>query len=179
MNLLQIYQVTELQLFKSNHVKIGGNKIRAYELNALITRLEILNIFWAHPFKMTSQYTPGKVYGDLLYTNDNGIGIKAKISNADINILNRNMQEQTIASIQLDKYYVSLCSKSVKITYLLKSFIFFNLGSILVHPLFDHNSLLFEVQVCQILIYRYDLICCFQIGITGPRKRRWTKEKED
>ena len=53
---------------------------------------------------MTSQYTPGKVYGDLLYMNDIGIGIKAKISNADINILNRNMQEQTIASIQLDEY---------------------------------------------------------------------------
>ena len=58
------------------------------------------------------------------------------------------------------------------ITDLLKSFIFFNLGSILVHPLFDHDSLLFEVQVCQILIYRYHLISCFQIGITGPRKNR-------
>ena len=51
---------------------------------------------------MTSQYTPGKLYGDLLYMN--AIGIKAKISNADINILNRNMQEQTFASIQLDEY---------------------------------------------------------------------------
>ena len=42
----------------------------------------------------------------------------------------------------------------------------------MVHPLFDYDSLLFEVQVCQILIYRYDLIGCFQIGITGPRKNR-------
>ena len=77
-----------------------------------------------------------------------------------------------IAPQPLPKYINIIYSKSVKITYLLKSFIFFNLGSILVHPLFDYDSLLFEVQVCQILIYRYDLIGCFQIGITGPRKNR-------